>query len=136
MLERFNLFAWWRDLVRRRDDARAYRKYGELVVAGDALERRRGQEVLARLLAPEIVRIEMYKVDLITTDDICCDIHLQDGAAHTFDEETPGWDAAIEWLESLPGFRRSWRNDVVLPPFAECRQVVFIRNGGSSPVVY
>lgn len=107
---------------RRHDDW-----FGDVHVVDDELERRRRGVVYWRIQREDVARLELYKIDLITTDDICCDIIFADGNRFTIDEELAGWHDALAWFESFPGFRNSWWQDVVKPPMAECRQVVFER---------
>jgi len=84
------------------------------------------EKVLFRLERETILAVEFFKRDMITVDDLCCDIYVE-GAVWRIDEELPGWNAALAWLEELPGFRKNWWDDVMQPPMAECRQVVFDR---------
>ncbi|WP_293681892.1 hypothetical protein [uncultured Phenylobacterium sp.] len=101
---------------------------GVLRISGDVLEAVDGQEVVVfRLDRASILAVEFFKRDMITVDDVCCDIYVEGGDCWRIDEELPGWDDAVEWLEALPGFRKNWRDDVIKPAFAECREVVFDR---------
>lgn len=101
--------------------------YGVLTVSDEVLQATRLGEVVFRAGRDAIARVEIFKREMITVDDICCDIFLEDGSAFRIDEEMQGWTEAIAWLEQLPGFRRDWWNDVVKPPMAECRQTVYVR---------
>jgi hypothetical protein len=107
---------------------RQWRRYhGELRLIGDRLAHWRKGEVVVSIGHDEITRVELYKIDMLTTDSIACDITFEDGRVWTIHEEFHGWKEALPWVESLPGFRMGWQADVIHPPFAECRQVVFIR---------
>lgn len=78
----------------------------------------------------EVRAIIAYKLDELTTDLVCCDIvtGADDGEQiRTIHEELPGFDAAMKAFEALPGFKRQWRDVVMLPPFATNRTVVYDR---------
>lgn len=65
----------------------------------------------------EIKRIEAYKVDLLTTDEICLDISLTDKQI-TITEETRGWFQFIERMKrQLPLVDKDWELSIVRSPF-------------------
>lgn len=75
-----------------------------------------------------IRRAVCYKIDQVTTDLICFDLHVDedDRARHyTVHEEMPGFPELIAALEQLAGFNRDWRQIVVEPPFARNETVAF-----------
>jgi hypothetical protein len=84
---------------------------------------------LADIAAASVDLVEFYKIDELTTDLICCDIKA-DGRRWFFHEEGEGWDALIEQLALLPGFRVDWLGHVSQPPFAECRFVAYEQSDG------
>lgn len=76
----------------------------------------------------EVLKVEIYKVDLITLDDIRCDIRFGDPASMsivTFSEDHPDWKLLQDWLQVLPGFDTNWPHRVVKPAFVENRTVVY-----------
>ena len=80
-----------------------------------------GPSVLAQLPLDAITRVEFYKRDMLTVDDICCDVWVNNDLVWTFDEDMEGWQPLIEHLEQLPGFKTNWYAAVVNPPFVENR---------------
>jgi len=80
----------------------------------------------------DVAEIVIYKRDELTTDLICCDITTQsNGTPRTWfvHEDTSGFEELMRFFETLQGFRSNWRQEVVLPPFAAKRTVVFRREG-------
>ena len=78
----------------------------------------------------EVSAIIAYKLDELTTDLVCCDIVTgsDDGEQiRTIHEELPGFDAVMARFEALPGFDRKWRDEVIDPPFATNRTVIYSR---------
>ncbi len=74
----------------------------------------------------EIGRIEAYKVDCVTTDQVRWDIWMVDGTALCLTEDDSGWKPFYEAAAKvLPGFDQSAYFLVFDPPFAECRTVVY-----------
>jgi hypothetical protein len=75
----------------------------------------------------DIEEVSAYKVDLITTDDICLDISFQDFIL-TISEEVPGFPLFIEKLiEALPGIDGDWEAKVIKPPFATNQTIIYKR---------
>jgi hypothetical protein len=77
-----------------------------------------------------ISRVEAYKLDEVTADLICFDILVdtERGSVVVFvHEEVEGFDALVTRLESLPGFDRTWRDEIVLPAFEANHAVLFRR---------
>ncbi len=75
----------------------------------------------------------MYKRDEWTTDLVCCEVSLsrdQNGAV--IHEAMEGFDGAMALLETLPGFRVQWRDEVIQPPFAPNVTLVFERSGATT----
>jgi hypothetical protein len=65
----------------------------------------------------EIQQIEAYKVNLITTDEICIEVELQESIL-TITEETNGWNEFIEKiLIVFPEIDKNWWSKVAHPPF-------------------
>jgi len=78
----------------------------------------------------QIVRIEAYKRDELTTDLICMDIWFDPRTADSvffMHEEIPGFDDVVARLEDLPGFDKLWWGKLIKPAFAENRLVVYER---------
>lgn len=78
----------------------------------------------------EVSAIVAYKLDELTTDLICCDIVTGAGDGEqirTIHEELPGFEAVMARFEMLPGFNGKWRDEVVDPPFATNRTVIYSR---------
>jgi hypothetical protein len=82
----------------------------------------------------EVSAIVAYKLDELTTDLVCCDIVTGAGDGEqirTIHEELPGFDAAMASFETLPGFNRKWRDEVINPPFATNRTVIYSRSASA-----
>jgi hypothetical protein len=79
----------------------------------------------------QIERVEVYKRDLMTEDQICMDIWLDRTAPSpgpvSIHEDMPGFDDVLEGLERLRGFDLQWRERVLQPAFAENRTLVYER---------
>ena len=83
------------------------------------------EQLITRPLS-DIERVRFYKRDDITTDLICCEVKLHD-EIWTFHEDLAGWQALVEHLAALPGFRRDWFAAVSQPPFARSETLAFQR---------
>lgn len=104
------------------------RKSPAVRIVDDAVVGVKGDHVRVRIPRALLRRVDMYKIDHITVDLVCCDIVFGQGDSlftSTFHEELEGWDDLLAWLETLPGFRSDWRSAVIQPPFAENRTTVF-----------
>lgn len=65
----------------------------------------------------EIDEINCYKLDLITTDEICFDIVLSETII-TISEEIEGWQTFTDKLEKvLIGFDKNWFSKIAYPVF-------------------
>jgi hypothetical protein len=77
----------------------------------------------------QVTPIVAFKVDLLTTDLICCAI--TDGREIvTVNEEMPAWTTAMTTLESVFGSAiqpNDWYAQVMLPAFAENRMTIYAR---------
>jgi hypothetical protein len=74
-----------------------------------------------------IEKITAYKVDLMTTDEICFDIVLPETII-TISESINGWNSFTDNLEdNLFGFDKEWFLKVVNPPFATNRFTIYSR---------
>jgi hypothetical protein len=100
-----------------------------IAVRRGALEFRRERPPLdLHVDLDEVRRVVMYKRDEWTTDLVCCEIWLLAAEARvTLHEEMRGFEDAMSLLETLPGFRKDWRDQVIQPPFASNLTVVFER---------
>ena len=66
----------------------------------------------------DIEEINVYKLDLYTTDEICMDIVFKETYI-TFSEETPGWyQLIIKLKEVFKQIPENWDKEIVKPPFA------------------
>jgi len=75
----------------------------------------------------DVERIVAYKLDRMTTDEICLDIVANDWQA-TYTEMTPGWYQFLEKLESVfPTIPADWDAKIALPPFATNYTVLWER---------
>jgi hypothetical protein len=108
-------------------ERRTHRDRGALRVVDGVLEIRGPKTEWEPFRREDVDIVEFFKRDMLTVDDICCDLFTIDGRSCRFDEEMPGWAEAVDWLEGLPGFYRDWRRAVVLPPMFECRTRVYVR---------
>ena len=78
----------------------------------------------------EVSAIVVYKIDALTTDLVCCEIVIGAGdtrRTHTVHEGLHGFDAVMVLFEDLPAFNRRWRDEIILPPFATNRTVIYNR---------
>lgn len=79
----------------------------------------------------QIERVEAYKRDLITEDQVAMDIWLDRTASTsgpvTINEDMQGFDAVVEGMERMRGFDPDWREKVMRPAFAKNRTVVYDR---------
>lgn len=74
-----------------------------------------------------VIRIEAYKMDLITYDEIRFDLYLEDRLV-TISETQNEFDRIDEYFrKNENNYDSDWRNKVVHPPFEENRTVIFIR---------
>ena len=65
----------------------------------------------------DIERLEAYKADLLTTDEICIDI-IFDNKTIIITEETKGWYQFIDKLTSvLPSINNNWQALVLASPY-------------------
>lgn len=73
----------------------------------------------------EIVEINAYKVDLITTDDIRLDISFSD-VILIISEDIPGWSLFIDKLmRALPAIANDWEEMVTESPFAANKTMIY-----------
>ncbi|MBA3446608.1 MAG: hypothetical protein H0T56_03180 [Pseudaminobacter sp.] len=86
-----------------------------------------GDQIVGRVAFRDITKVTAYKCDQLTTDLICCDVTGNQSLVWSLHEELPGFDNLMERFAELPGFRREWRNAVLLPPFVENSTEIFSR---------
>jgi len=75
-----------------------------------------------------------YKLDELTTDLVCCDVvtgHGDGEQTWTIHEELPGFDAVMVHFETLPGFDRKWRDEIISPAFATNRTIIYARTASA-----
>lgn len=76
----------------------------------------------------DIESIVAYKVDLLTTDEVCVDITF-DGRTIVVSEEIKGWDIFINQLKSaLRLNNENWENIVVQKPFEHSPMIIYERS--------
>ncbi|GAA0860568.1 hypothetical protein [Aliiglaciecola litoralis] len=74
----------------------------------------------------DVVSIEAYKIDEITTDLICLDFHLASGNTVTIHEELVGFNDFLESMQdSIKLSKTDWMSEVVQPPFKESRTKIY-----------
>jgi hypothetical protein len=78
-----------------------------------------------------VLRVDFYKRDEITSDLICCDIITRDEVIHAH-EEMDHWDELIRKLEHLGGFDVEWFSQISQPAFGPEVCVAFERRGAGS----
>lgn len=80
------------------------------------------------ILWSEIERLEGYKVDLFTVDEICLNIVLSETII-TISEETEGWELFVKKLyEQFPSIEKDWDWKITQPPFATNFITLFIKS--------
>jgi hypothetical protein len=108
------------DLQRLRDDR------GSFIFEADGFSYP-FKEGLDKFNWSEVERIVAYKLDRMTTDEICLDI-VADGWQATYTEMTPGWYQFLEKLESVfPTIPADWDAKIALPAFARNYTVLWER---------
>ncbi len=80
----------------------------------------------------EIAKIEVYKMDCFSWDEIRMDVYLTDGTIHVKSEEDDDWIDFLAVVDDLPGFVTDWYDRVLLPAFKENRMIIY---SGYSPEV-
>ncbi len=81
-----------------------------------------------KILWAEIERLVAYKVDLMTTDEICMDI-FWNGWRTTITEETPGWYQFVERTKVVfPNTPANREGEITHPPFVRNEMVIYERN--------
>jgi hypothetical protein len=105
------------------------RSKSRIVLSENGFEVFRGNDLLWKVRYDDILSIEAYKRDELTTDLICFDVLVAGDPPITglMHEETTGWDDFVARLEQLPGFDSEWMAKVVQPPFAESRTIIYDR---------
>lgn len=81
----------------------------------------------AKIKWTEIERLEGYKRDRMTVDDICMDV-TWDGWKATFSEEMPGWKELQKELSKIfPEVPADWERMIMRTPFATTYTVLYER---------
>jgi len=84
----------------------------------------------------DVNRIVGYKLDLMTTDEICLELHIGDRAVR-FSESTPGWYQFLDRLQVVfPTIPRGWDLDIIQPPMATNYTFLYERGGSRLPRKY
>lgn len=106
---------------------RAMRKEGANIVVSDSgVSLTVSPRTLWSFDWDDVDRIQAYKLDLITTDDVCLEF-VAKGLSYTVDEETPGWDSLLQTLAQRFALAESWAEIITDPPFATNRSVLWDR---------
>ena len=75
----------------------------------------------------DIERLIAYKLDLMTTDEMCLDI-VYNNWQTTITEETPGWYQFIEKTKlAFPNIPKNWDSEIVYPAFAKNLTILYQR---------
>ena len=83
----------------------------------------------ASVLWTHVLRIEVFKYDLMTTDLICCAV-TDENRTVTVNEEMPSWSDFLGAMNNAFGTKISppdWQSKVMLPAFAENRMTIYKR---------
>lgn len=76
----------------------------------------------------EVERLEAYKIDLLSVDEVCLDIVLSNSVI-TITEETDGWNNFLLQLhEQFPRIEKDWYPKIIQPPFQTNYTVLYERN--------
>lgn len=76
-----------------------------------------------------------YKVDLLTTDELCLEIYIGDTYLR-FTESTPGWYQFNSTLTKyLPVINELWESAIMLPAFATNLTLLFDKQGRTTEEV-
>ncbi len=75
----------------------------------------------------DITEISAWKDDCVTTDLICIGLNAvgRHDQTFSFDEDTPGYEAAIAELERRFTLPEDWWSEVAFPPFHECHRTLW-----------
>jgi hypothetical protein len=69
-----------------------------------------------------------YKLDLMTTDEICIEVFCDDCISFRVTEETPGWFVFIERLkEQFSSVEEDWNINIAHPAFATNLKLLYDR---------
>jgi len=73
-----------------------------------------------------------FKLDLITTDEICLDLFFIDQKSIRFSESMPGWNmfnaSLFLYFSAIP---ETWENEIVKPPFETNLTLLYDRKNRS-----
>lgn len=80
------------------------------------------------ILWSSIDQINAYKIDLMTTDEICLDI-LANGSVYTITESTAGYFRFVNTMQQqLVNVKENWEESVILPPFETQFTMLYTRS--------
>lgn len=82
---------------------------------------------VTRVSWEQIVRIEAYKLDLLTWDEVRMRFTLADGSLVEVSEEQPGFPEFEHVLAAQFPTTSNWRDYVIQPAFARNETVLFVR---------
>lgn len=87
----------------------------------------------AKIKWAEIERLEGYKRDRMTVDDICMDV-TWDGWKATFSEEMPGWKELQKEIRKIfPEVPADWERSILRTPFATTYTILYEREDRKMP---
>jgi hypothetical protein len=106
-----------------------------LEAVGEGLRCFGSREHVRTICWGDIREIEGFKRDLITTDLICLLVKYDDGLPQMVElnEDMEGFGTVVSELERRSFLEPSWRKRVTLPPFQECRFILFASVGRAKP---
>lgn len=71
-----------------------------------------------------------FKLDLLTSDEICLDLFFANGSRLRLTESLPGWPALVRHLHThFPSIPPEWEWDAMQPPFATNLTLLFDHAG-------
>ena len=77
----------------------------------------------------EIEKLTAYKIDLLSTDEICLFVQAENGKQFEISESTKGWFQFIQKLkEEFPTINKTWEIDIAVPAFERKETELYDRN--------
>jgi hypothetical protein len=88
--------------------------------------------VLYSIKWTDIERLQAYKADLMTTDEICMDITFNNQWI-MITEETPGWYQFIDRMKASLAVNENWEKEVLKSPFEYDLTTIYERSDRKMP---
>jgi hypothetical protein len=77
----------------------------------------------------EINKLTAYKIDLLTTDEICLFVEAENGKNFEINESTKGWFQFIQKIkEQFPNISKTWEIEIANPAFERKETELYNRN--------